>query len=197
MTHGIHISKLQNNNENKRKCLALNITDEKDSSKRKVSLKSSCEESSDEEELAMLSKRIQRIMKLKKKGKKPTKNNKELTCYNCGKTGHFIADYFKKKKDDKTKEAVKGKKKEFYNKKGKRTMAAAWTDEDESSSESSGAEEIGLMVDHEVTSPSTCHSFMSSSRLTDDDELSHEELVEALSQVCCKLKSVSKKKKAS
>ena len=75
-------------------------------------------------------------------------------------------------------------------------MAVAQTDEDESSSESLEAEEVGLMVDHEVTSsPSTSHSFMSYSKLTDDDELSHEELVETLSQVCYKLKSVNKEKK--
>ena len=56
-------------------------------------------------------------MKLRKKGKKPMKNNKEPTCYNCGKSGHFKADCFKKKKDDKTrtKEEVKSKKKELYN----------------------------------------------------------------------------------
>ena len=53
------------------------------------------------------------------------------------------------------------------------------------------------MVDHEVTSfPSTSHSFLSDSRLSEDNELSHEELVEALSQVCCKLKSVNKEKKS-
>ena len=70
----------------------------------------------------------------------------------------------------------------FYNKKEKRAMPAAWIDEDESLSESSEIEEIGLMTDHEVTSPlSTSHSLLSNLRLTDDDELSHEELVEALS----------------
>ena len=75
-------------------------------------------------------------------------------------------------------------------------MTTTWIDEDESLSESSEAEEIGLMADHEVTSsPSISHLFLSDSRLSEGDELSHEELVEALSQVCCKLKSVSKEKK--
>ena len=74
-------------------------------------------------------------------------------------------------------------------------MAVAWSDEDDSSSESSEAEEVGLMVNHEVTSsPSSSHS-LSDSRITEDDELSYEELVEALSEVYCKLKSVSKEKK--
>ena len=73
-------------------------------------------------------------------------------------------------------------------------MAATWSDEDGSSSESWEAEEVGLMANQEVTSsPSTSHSF--NSRLSEDDELSHEELVEALSQVCYKLKSVNKEKK--
>ena len=61
-------------------------------------------------------------------------------------------------------------------------MTASWYDKDDSSNESSGDEEVGLMADHEVTSSSsTSHSFISHSRLTEDDELSHEELVEALS----------------
>ena len=68
-------------------------------------------------------------MKLRKKSKKLTKNSEEPIYYNCGKTGHFKVDCFKKKNDDKfknkEKEEVKGKKKKFYDKKGKRAMAAA------------------------------------------------------------------------
>ena len=101
------------------------------------------------------------------------------------------------KKDDKAKikEADKGKKKKSH-KKGKRAMAVSWSDEDVSSSESSGAEEIGLMADYEVTSsPFSSHS-LNKSRISDEDELSHEELVEALSDVCSKLKSVNKEKRS-
>ena len=66
-------------------------------------------------------------MKLRKKGKKSTKNSKEPVCYNYGKIGHFEADCFKKKNDDRarTKDVVNNKKKELYNKKEKRVMAAA------------------------------------------------------------------------
>ena len=99
-----------------------------------------------------------------------------------------MADYFKKKKDEKLKEkdADKGKKKKSH-KKGKRAMVAAWSNEDVSSSESSGAEAIGLMADYEVTSsPFSSHS-SKKSRISNDDEQSHEELVEALSDVCSRL----------
>ena len=119
----------------------------------------------------MLSKRVQRLVKLRKKGKKLMKNNKEPICYNFDKSGHFKTYYFKKKKDEKLKEkeADKGKKKKSH-KKGKRTMAVAWYDEDVSSSESSGTEEIGLMADYEITSsPFSSHS-SNKSRISDEDE---------------------------
>ena len=75
-------------------------------------------------------------------------------------------------------------------------MAAARFNEDDSSSESSKAKVFGLMVDHEVTSsPFTSHS-SNNSRISDEDELSYEELVEALSDVCSKLKSVNKEKRS-
>ena len=75
-------------------------------------------------------------------------------------------------------------------------MAVAWSDEDDLSNESSKAEELDLMVDHEViSSPFSSHS-SNNSRISDEDELSHEELVEALSNVCNKLKSVNKEKKS-
>ena len=83
----------------------------------------------------MLSKWVQRLVKLRGKHKKAKKhNNKEPIYYNCGKSGHFKADFLKKKKDEKPKEkeVVKEKKKTY--KKGKRAIAAAWSDEDTSSS---------------------------------------------------------------
>ena len=52
------------------------------------------------------------------------------------------------------------------------------------------------MADHEITSsPFTSHS-SNNSRISDEDELSHEELVEALSDICNKLKSVNKEKRS-
>ena len=159
---------------------------------------SSSQNSKEEDELVMLSKRVQRLIKLREKGKKTMKhNNKEPICYNCGKSGHFKADCFKKKKDEKPKEkeTVKEKKKKSY-KKEKRSMTVAWSDEDASSSESSAAEEVGLMADFEVTSsPFSSHS-STKFRNSDEEELSHEELIEALSDVCSRLKSVIKEKRS-
>ena len=95
----------------------------------------------------------------------------------------------------KEKDADKGKKKKSH-KKGKRAMAAAWSDEDVSSSESSRAEEVGLMADFEViSSPFSSHS-SSKSRNSNEEELSHEKLVEALSDICNRLKSVIKEKRS-
>ena len=47
------------------------------------------------------------MVKLREKHKKAKKhNNKEPICYNCGKSGHFKADCFKKKKDEKPKKKL-------------------------------------------------------------------------------------------
>ena len=55
---------------------------------------------------------------------------------------------------------------------------------------------FGLMADYEVTSsPFSSHS-SNKSRNSDEDELSHKELVEALSDVCSRLKSVFKEKRS-
>ena len=124
MTHKIHIQSLQSKNDFKKKGLALKATEEEPN--KEESSSSSSINPDEDKELAMLSKRVQRIVKLREKGKKSMKNNKEPICYNCGKIGHFKDDCFKKKKDDKFKEkdANKVKKKKFY-KKGKRAMVVA------------------------------------------------------------------------
>ena len=75
-------------------------------------------------------------------------------------------------------------------------MAAAWSDEDDSFNESSKSEEVDLMTDHEVTSSPFSSHFSNKSRISDEDELSHEELVETLSDVCSRLKSVIKEKRS-
>ena len=128
------------------------------------------------------------MIKLRKKDKKTTKhNNKEPIFYNCGKSSHFKVDCFKKKKDEKPKEkeAIKEKKKSY--KKGKRGMAAAWSDEDASSNKSSAAEEVGLMADFEVTSSLISSHSSTKSKNSDEETISHEELVEALFNVCNRL----------
>ena len=67
MTHEIYIQSLQNENDFRKKGLALKAVEE--DPKDEESSGSTNEDSSDE--LAMLSKRIQRIVKLRMKGKKP------------------------------------------------------------------------------------------------------------------------------
>ena len=103
MTHEIHIQNFQSKNDFKKKGLALKVTEEEQNNEESSS--SPNEDSKEEDELTMLSKRVQRLIKLRKKGKKTTKhNNKEPICYNCGKSGHFKTDCFKKKKNEKPKE---------------------------------------------------------------------------------------------
>ena len=75
-------------------------------------------------------------------------------------------------------------------------MAAAWSDEDASSDKSSAAEEVGLMADFEVTSSLISSHSSSESRNSDEEKVSHEELVEALSEVYGKLKIVTQEKKS-
>ena len=145
----------------------------------------------------MLSKRVQRIVKLREKSKKAKKhNNKEPICYNCGKSGHFKADCFKKKKDEKLKEkeAVKEKRKTY--KKGKRVMMAGWSDDYASSGKSFAAEEVGLMADFEVTLSLISSHSSTEFRNSDEEKIFHEELVEALFDVCIKLKTVTQEKRS-
>ena len=75
-------------------------------------------------------------------------------------------------------------------------MAAAWSDEDASSDKSSAAEEVGLMADFEVTSSLIFSHSSNESRNSDEEKVSHEELVEALSDVCSKLKIVTQEKRS-
>ena len=75
-------------------------------------------------------------------------------------------------------------------------MAAAWSDEDASSDKSFAAEEVGLMADFEVTSSLISSHSSTESRNSDEEKVSHEELVEALSDVCSKLKTVTQEKKS-
>ena len=96
-------------------------------------------------------------------------------------------------RSQKKKKPSKGRRRSLTRKK-KRAMAAAWSDEDVSSSESSAVEEVGLMADFEVTSsPFSFHS-STESKNSDEEELSHEELVESLFDVCSRLKSVIQEK---
>ena len=75
-------------------------------------------------------------------------------------------------------------------------MAAAWSDEDASSNKSFAAEEVGLMADFEVTSSLISSHSSTESKNSDEEKISHEELVEAFSDVCSRLKLVIQEKRS-
>ena len=75
-------------------------------------------------------------------------------------------------------------------------METTWSDEDASSGKSSAAEEVGLMADFEVTSSLISSHSSTEFRNSDEKKISHEELVEALSDVCSRLKSMIQEKKS-
>ena len=77
MTHEIHIQNLQGKNDFRKKDLALKAT--KEEQEKEESSSSSSINPDEDEELAMLSKRVQKIVKLREKHKKAKKhNNKNL-----------------------------------------------------------------------------------------------------------------------
>ncbi|GAV61588.1 zf-CCHC domain-containing protein/UBN2 domain-containing protein [Cephalotus follicularis] len=103
--------------------------------KKTIALQASKDEESDEDEMALLTTRIRKILKDKKnlskkqlkkfqsKGdtSKNEKDEKEVICYECDKLGHIRQDCPKlKKKKDKVK---------------KKAMIATWSDSDDSSSD--------------------------------------------------------------
>ncbi|GAV83150.1 hypothetical protein CFOL_v3_26601 [Cephalotus follicularis] len=108
--------------------------------KKAIALKASKDEESDEDEMALLTKRIRRILldknnfskkqlkKFQSKGdtSKSNKDEKEVICYECNKPGYIRPDCPKlKKKKDK-----------------KKAMIATWVDRNDSSSDEDENEEI-------------------------------------------------------
>jgi hypothetical protein len=107
----------------------------KDKGKRVVQESSSSEEESedessslDEDEMALLMKNFNKLMRsrnfkgYKKGGEKP-KSKKKRNCYNCGKSGHFMANCPYEAKEDKEKKDKKKEKKETkYNNKDKKYL---------------------------------------------------------------------------
>jgi hypothetical protein len=112
----------------------------------------------DAEDVALFMKKFNKYLKKKKfsKGDKKFKSTTKRTCYNCGKHGHFIANYpFEHRDDDDDKKKNKAYKKDKgykrsdkpYKKKsyGKAHIGQDWESNDESSnSDSDGVATIAI-----------------------------------------------------
>jgi len=149
MTHELTLKNRYKNKEDslKSKSIALPVTQE-----------SSGEEDS-EKEIAMLARRLRNFMKKNKRSSSKTKpveasneNKVEVTCYKCGKIGHYKSECPKSKKG-----RSKGRRKE--EKKDRKAFKATWDDSSESESSSSDEEEekanFCLMAKGEKNSSST------------------------------------------
>nr|XP_027186956.1 uncharacterized protein LOC113784881 [Cicer arietinum] len=137
--------------------------------KRKIESDSCSNESSsdnEEPEIGLLVKKFKKFLKKKdNKFRKPssskTSDNKQITCYECGKTGHIKSECYKLQNKNK---AAKSKGKEPVTKTKKAYIA--WNDNDESSA-SSDEEEANMCLmansdsesEKEVCLTSTKHSW--------------------------------------
>ncbi|MQL99703.1 hypothetical protein Taro_032425 [Colocasia esculenta] len=203
MAHEINMERLGECSSKKKHTNALKATEgsSKEESEDEVSI-----EGSDDEE-ALLSKRLQRILAKKKKyqygrryfkkGKdlkkpevKDVKNNEPI-CYDCKKPGHIKAECLKLKKIEFRK---KDSSKKFRRYK-KKAMAAAWDNSSDSDSESSSSneeeEEANLAFMANVNDKVTSDSSFSSCNEYDSDNLE-----EAFNELYCKYKEVCKSLKA-
>ncbi|MQM19777.1 hypothetical protein Taro_052789 [Colocasia esculenta] len=149
MAHEINMERLGESSSRRKQSNALKAEDDVSE---ESSYESECNEGSDEEE-AMLSRRLQRILAKKKKyqsGRRYFKKNKEFKklegkdskkvepiCFECKKPRHIKAECPKLKKNEfRKKEGCKK-----FRKYKKKTMVAAWDNSSDSNSESTSSEE--------------------------------------------------------
>ncbi|MQL82965.1 hypothetical protein Taro_015451 [Colocasia esculenta] len=157
MAHEINIERLGESSSRKKQSNALKAHE--DISEESLDNSESSKDSDDEE--AILSRRLQRILAKKKKfqsGRRFFKKDKdfrkpevkdskkgEVICYDCKKPGHIKADCLMLKKNDHKKKDNFRKFKKYK----KKAMAAAWensSDSDNESSSSSDGEEANLAL---------------------------------------------------
>ncbi|KAK9114536.1 hypothetical protein Syun_021333 [Stephania yunnanensis] len=138
---------LSGGTKSSRKDIALKANSSPSASVEIIENEKSCDDNDLEEEVAMLSRKLNRAMykrdKYKKKFRSGSKggNSNETICFGCGKPGHIKADCKSKKV--------------FDNKKGKKSFKETWDDSSSSSSESESESEkaiLCLMAQGEVNS---------------------------------------------
>ena len=198
MAHEINMERLGESSSRKKQSNALKANG--DSSEESLDNSEDSKDSDDEE--AMLSRRLQRILAKKKKfqsGRRYFKKNKDLKrpdgkdqkrneplCYECKKPGHIKADCPMLKKNDHKKKDSSKKFRRFK----KKAMAAAWensSDSDNESSSSSEEEEANLALMANTGDKVTSDSSFDSCNDSDSDNLES-----AFNELYDKYKEVSK-----
>jgi hypothetical protein len=116
----------------------------------------------DNEEMALIIKSFRQILK-QRKGKDYKPRSKRV-CYQCGKSGHFIAkcSYTSDSdKDDDKKGKKKIEKKRYYKKKGGEAYMVLEWDSDESSTDSSSNEDAAnIAINKGLLFPNVGHKFL-------------------------------------
>ncbi|XP_057990597.1 uncharacterized protein LOC131172979 [Hevea brasiliensis] len=188
ITHEMLYDKSKSNvdDENKRRGIPLKSNQEDELRKTiafKVASSDSSNSSSDEYDLAMITKRFKKAFK---KGGETSKDQSEIKCFECNKPGHIKPNYPKlKKKNSKDK--------------SKKALVAGWMDSDDSSSDNSSDKEVAriCLMALEEDKPESSQQREINTEVNNYDSLSIEDYEDAFSKFACSRHMTGDKEKFS